>query len=210
MEAYFLNMIQNLRQQEEIMLYVNLLNTFPEEEQEVIRFLETEYQNETLSYPYQAPEFDAEAALWAATTIYRAAQLILYRENKETELNLLFPDFSKDITPAAVLSADLTLRFIADLLVQLTAIDSEDPLIELLERLLNTWHYSALYHTVDPEVLNFKGIQESPCVLQLYSDRIIRFKKIALAQHPACKDTVRASLGIFAEDFWKNYKIETT
>ena len=192
------------------MLYVNLLDIPEKEKGEVVEFLETEYQKESLNFPYQAPSFDPEAALWSAIAVYRAAQLILYRENKEADLALLLQDFSKEMTTSAILSADLCLRFMGDMLEQLKLIDSEDPLIELLENLLSKWHYSAIHYPLEKSSLDFETIKENKCLHQLYVNRIIDSRNMALAKHPACIELVRASLGMFAEEFWKNFKIETT
>ena len=133
---YFLKMIRTLRQQEEIMLYGNILQVTDAEAREVVVFLEKEYEAEALNYPYSIPSFDDTAALWAAKTVYIAAQLILYRETKNEALPLILPDFTGDVTPAAILSCDLCLRFLPTMIVQLKAIDSEDELIQVLENLL--------------------------------------------------------------------------
>jgi len=86
-------MIQHLRQNEEIMLYGNILGVSEKEQDEVSAFLLKEYENESLEFPFTIPAFDKEAALWSAQTIYIAAQLMLYRENKESDLDKLLPSF---------------------------------------------------------------------------------------------------------------------
>jgi MoxR-vWA-beta-propeller ternary system domain bpX4 len=62
---YFLQTLDTLRNAEEILLYANAVQIPSQELELAAAFLETEYDNECLGYPGQAPAFDA-AALWAA------------------------------------------------------------------------------------------------------------------------------------------------
>ena len=59
----FFNMIQKLRQDEEIMLYGNILKFDELEEIEVIEFLRNQYEAESMDYSHVAPAFDDDAAL---------------------------------------------------------------------------------------------------------------------------------------------------
>ncbi len=206
-QQYFLQMIRQLRESEEVILYQNVLSWEKNEEQEVIGFLSGEYQNESLDYPGQAPEFNPEAALWAAKTIYLAAQLILYRDHKEADLGGLFPDFEGNSDPSAMLSADLCLRFLPDMLFQLKVIDTQDGLIDLLLKTAYNWHYSSMRFPLDTGELSFEVIHSDDCLRQLYANRIIEYKKLKLAEHPACYETVKASLGMYGEVLWKEFTL---
>lgn len=207
---YFLNMIQNLRQNEEVMLYDNILEISEEDSIEVIDFLKAEYQNETFDYPHKAPCFNKQAAIWAAKTIYCATQLMLYRENKEANLNNLIPDFDKEIGPSEILSGDLCLRFLPNILIQLKLIDSEDKLIQILEDKLLNWHYSGINYPLEINSLDFKNSIISPTLQQLYINRIIENKKIHLARHPAFIKWIDANMGMYAHEFWAEFKLETS
>jgi hypothetical protein len=202
---YFGQTVKHLRAYEEVMLFANLLQVSAEDQEEVVQFLMKEYKEECLSYPCTAPAFDRASALWAAETVYTASQLLLYRENKADELELLLPKFSYEQTPSAVLSADLTLRFLPDILLELKLIDPEDPLISHLESHLNNWHYSGVQYSLPLEELNFGPLQESACLLQLYTDRVINYKKERLALHPALEHSVSASMGMYAPFFWSEF-----
>ena len=57
--------------------------------------------------------FNKDAALWAAKTIYIAAQLMLYRENKSVELAKLLPDYNGEINASSILSSRLMHSFFA-------------------------------------------------------------------------------------------------
>lgn len=203
---YFLKMIQALRQHEEIVLYQNVLNIQETEAAEVMAFLEFEYKQESLSYPQLIPPFDPIAALWAAITVYLAAQLILYRKHEEVDLENIFSPFSNKIIPSAMLSADLCLRFLPNMIIQLKIIDSTDKLIDILENILLKWHFSGINYPLKIEKMDFEDIKDDSCLMQLYANRVIEHKKISLSEHNLMQDTVKASLGIYADDFWKDYK----
>ncbi|MBC7450416.1 MAG: hypothetical protein H7259_02895, partial [Cytophagales bacterium] len=204
--AYFLKMIEMLRKQEDILLYDNLFHVNPIESEQVMEFLKKEYTREVLEYPYTAPPFNSTAALWAAQTVYSAAQLMLYRENKDSDIDALFPDYSGEIDASAILSCDLCLRFLPDMLIQLKIIDSDDPLIELLEYTLIKWHYSGINYSMDIETLDFFPVHSDPSLKQLYVNRIVRYKKLSLANHPFLKELMMANLGMFGKEFWNEFK----
>ncbi len=209
-DDHFLKMIQTLREKEEVMLYGNVLHVNEQQSNVTVAFLQREYEKESLNYPYQSPAFDAAAALWGAKTIYLAAQLMLYRENKEADLPALFPVYTGAVTPAAVVSADLCLRFLPDLVTHLKLIDSEDGLIAVLEGILNTWHYSGVSYALDADELDFSIVLTDKCLEQLYVNRVIGYKRMPLAKHPMLKDLVKASMSIYVQDYWNNFKIEMT
>ncbi len=205
-DNHFLNMIRLLRQHEEVMLYGNLLQVTPLDTEVVTTFLEEEYHREALQYPSDAPPFHAAAAIWSAHIVYKAAQLILYRENKPEDLRAMFPVFEGERNASAILSADLCLRFIPVMRQHLHVIDPEDPLLELLDELLLQWHYSGISAALDISKLDFAPIVSSPVLMTLYTERIIYYRKTELARHPAFIETIRASLGIYSDSLWKELK----
>lgn len=201
-------MIQLLRKHEEIMLYDNVLEITENDSKEVIAFLEDEYKMESFGYPYTCPAFNEQAALWGAKTIYTAAQLMLYREHKEADLSQLLPDLSTNPDSSEMLSADLCMRFLPDILKQLKRIDGEDKLISLLEDKLVCWHFSGVNYLLDIQQINFENSVSNPCLHQLYADRIILNKKMQLAKHPAFESLIAAGLGMYAAELWKEFKTE--
>lgn len=209
-ENYFLKSIQALRQQEEILLFENILDISESAAGEVIEFLQLEYQNESIDYPFEVPKFDAMAALWAAKTVYICSQLVLYREISVSDISSVLPDFTNSITPAAILSGDLCLRFLPSIVQQLQIIDSHDGLLPILEKLLNTWHYSGISYPLKIEELDFLAISSNKCVHQLYINRVIEYKNLKLAIHPVCEQGIGAVVGIFAQDFWYDFQLTKT
>ncbi|MBT1695893.1 hypothetical protein KK083_03320 [Fulvivirgaceae bacterium PWU4] len=202
---YFDKMIRHLRQHEEVMLYGNLLNITAEEADDVVDFLKEEYEREALNHPYEVPLYNPVASRWAAQTVYISAQLMLFRENKPEDLGLLLPAFPFERDAAAMLSADLCLRFLPVMITHLKLIDSDDPLIALLETRLEQWHYSGVAYALEVSKLDFTPVVSDPCLHALYCNRIIQHKKLALARHPAFETSIRAFLGIYGTQLWSEF-----
>ncbi|UZR97434.1 hypothetical protein [Chondrinema litorale] len=204
---YFLEMIKSLREEEEVVLYDRILKTTQEEDQEVIAYLESAYQNETLNYPFLAPKFNADAAIWSAKTIYIAAQLVLYRQNPSKDLVALFPVDEIETSPETILSVDLCFRFMPSLLNQLKLIDSSDFLLEILENKLEKWHYSGINYSLKLEATDYKTILDNQCLEQLYLNRIIKYKNIKLAKIPLFYNKISSNMGIYSETYWEGFKL---
>ncbi len=205
MSGLFTKMIKHLRQSEEVVLYAFLPVLQPADEAEVLFFLETDYAEESVEYPFEAPDFDREAASWAARVVFHAAQLLLYREQQVVEIAPLFAAYSGKMSPGAVLSADLMLRFLPDILLKIKAIDQQDPVAGWLEDILRQWHYSGVrYHREIPET-GLDWVTGDSCVYQMYINRIITYQNLHLARMPVFQEGVRASLGTYGSAFWKNF-----
>lgn len=196
-------MIRHLRENEEVILYDNVLNITDQHAKEVEEFLKNEFEKEVLTYPFVSPPFKKEAGLWAAKTVYIAAQLMLYRENRSVELETLLPDLTEKPAADEMISADLCLRFLPLMLKQLKLIDVEDPLNGILEKKLQLWHYSGLNNSMLPGHLDFEVIMSDATLKQLYCNRIIEYRNLKLAEHPVMKPLVKASVGLHLKEFWK-------
>ncbi|MEP4780809.1 MAG: hypothetical protein ABJZ18_07540 [Algibacter sp.] len=199
-------MIKDLRQQEIVTLHNNILKIEDSTATPVVEFLKHEYIQEALEYPRDPPPFNKDAAIWASKTVYIVAQLILYREHKEVELVSLLPEFEYEITASSILSADLCLRFLPEMIKQLSVFDVTDAIIPLLEDILLNWHYSGIDYSLDIYVLSFDTIQGDDSLLQMYTDRIIKYKKTQLAKHILFYPLVAAHLGDFSSDLWNDFK----
>jgi hypothetical protein len=202
----FLDMIVNLREQEEVLLYSNILSIREYESKAVLEFLKFEYKREALELPSDVPDFAPEAALWAAKILFISAQLLLYRQNQPKELSSLLPDYPGRIGAAEHLSADLCLRFLPDLLEQLKVIEPTDPLIDLLERILSVWHYSGIRQDA-AAADDYSVILENTTLKKLYVDRILQYKNESLARRPEFYSLVKAALGIHAGQYWPGFEL---
>ncbi len=200
----FLQMIKTLRAQEEVILSTYLLQTSAQEQALVGQYLKEEYTQEAWEYPVPIPAFDETAALWAAQTLYTATQLVLYRKHEPTAFTQLFSPFPDAMSPAAVLSADLCLRFMPDLLTFLSHISPEDPLIVFLQKILTQWHYSGVaYRELAITQLDTQhDTFQHTCIQNLYAQRIIQYNRKDLAGHQPWATWVAIALGPYAPVLW--------
>lgn len=204
---YFLQMIKTLREDEEVVLYSSIPVITKAEKDAVTSLLEEEYLLESLTHPDELPEFNSVAALWAATTIYYTAISILYRNKSSEEYTQLFPTYNGIIDTSAILSADLTLRFLPDMIAQLEQIDSTDLIINVLTKLINQWHYSGIRsQKLDIDTLNFGDITINNLMTRIYADRVIKHKNLQLALHPALTSTIKGFLGNHGTSYWREFE----
>jgi len=197
----FLDTIYHLRTIEQVILYDKIMTISKAEENEIILFLETEFEKEILEYPGIAPNFNSQAALWAAKTVYLAAQLLLNREHKISDLSLLLPEHKVN-DASAILSADLCLRFLPQIIEKIKKIDPEDLIIPILEKHLFQFHYSAIGSEIISENIDYGNISENECLLQLYLDRIVQRKAIKWAQSDFIQKQLEIGFGDYRKIFW--------
>lgn len=199
----FLETIYHLRTVEHIILY-NRLDTVPHKElQEVVAFLEGEYERECTDYPFTPPAFSAAAALWGAKTVYFAAQLYLYRQNKPAELPSILPPFNGKADASAMLSADLCLRFLPAVKFALEAVDANDALIPVLEQFFVAFPYSGIGRDGEFTPPDTAPITTNDCLTQLYLDRIAERKAAKWAEQDIINSAIRANLGNHKNVFWR-------
>ena len=201
-DNYFLSTISHLREQEEMLIYDRF--TFPtaKEEKAVADLLREEYAKEVLNFPGAAPPFEWEAAVWAARIVFNASQLLLSREKDAQDIVELLPPYSGTMTPAAILSADLCLRCLPDIIEKAREINPDDQLIGLLEELLPVWHYSGIGY-FRGDLSDFSPILADNCLRLLYIDRVIERRVTALANLPELRPGILAVMGDHGTSFWK-------
>ncbi|MFT3978879.1 MAG: hypothetical protein QM687_00325 [Ferruginibacter sp.] len=199
----FLETIYRLRNNEEIVIFEKQFATTATEEKEVIFFLETEYEKESVDYPFDSPVFDGAAALWSAKLVYFGAQLLLFREETAKDIPALFPEYNNRRSDAADLSADICLRFLPHLAKKLKEIDPGDPLIERVELLLHGFPYSAIGYFGEAAQLQFDDFfMSNDCCRQLLINRILEKKDRYAALEQTIKPLIESALGNHQGIFW--------
>ena len=201
-----LETISHLRQEENIILYTWLNESNSTQDKEIILFLENEYDNEQLDYPFNPPKFNEKAGLWSAKIIYYTAQFILYRKDSKSSISRFIQPYDDELTPSAILSGDLCLRFLPFLIDELKNIDPEDTLIGDLKSILMRWHYAAIGTDIDTSNINIQPYMNHPTVKQLYLDRVVSRKAIAFADHPTLNSEIIAHLGIYKSQYWNELR----
>lgn len=94
-----------------------------------------------------------------------------------------------------MLSADITLRFLTDIITRRHLIDPDDALIQVLERHLKMNHYSGVRYCRAEADLDFSVVITDTCLRQLYVNYVVADKNKPLVAHPALTDVIRYVCG---------------
>ncbi len=204
--SYYLDVIKLLLEKEEVLLYERILTISQEEEESVSHYLQQHYKQEAANYPFEAPPFNHSAALWASKVVYISAQLILYRSQNKEDLSTILPLEEFAFTPSNILSVDLCLRFLPSMCEELELIDYQDILLPTLKKILSKWHYSKVglerWEEMPP---SWDTIAKDPCLLQMYTDRIIQHKHKQLAAEPLFNNQIKAAFGLHGKHYWAQF-----
>lgn len=167
------------------------------------------YEEDKLEMPLVAPEFSPEAALWAAKYLYLAIQFAMLRDLGDEQVKAYLTDFSGPITPEAIYSVDLTLRYLPDLHQLAKGLAPDDVLVVCLKHTLVQWPYSAVGLEGIEEV-NHQAVLEHPSLKYAYIDKIIKHKDIKRATHEQIAELIREALGGHAQKLWPEFGIRKT
>lgn len=205
----FLDTLFLLRQEEYITIFSDIHEISKKEEEDAMDYFQAEFEKERLEFLSDTIVCDTETALWAAKVVYHSAQLYLIRENTAKDLNKLIPSFKGKREVSALLSADLSLRFLPQIVSALQRADPEDPVVKMLESILKQFHYSAIGSDLDPEGINWEEELKEKTYRKLYLERIVEKKAYQLAEIPYINRLLIGEFGIYKDLFWKELKTIT-
>ena len=148
---------------------------------------------------FDAPELSRPAAQWAAETLYHGCRFLAYREiEAEAVREALARPCPEPPSPAVCYSADLTFRYLPDLLALARGIAEGDPLVTGLMALAHQWPLSSVgvAGVGEVDVSPFIG---DPTLRRLYADRVIDRRDVSRLKHPPVREAVREALGGYPE-----------
>lgn len=198
-ENYLYETIKLLRQQEKVLLFGQVLQLTPEDEQKTINFLHQAFEDEQLAHPAGCPHFHPEAALWAAKWVYHSAQFILYRQHELEDLESYLVPFAQEQSPSALVSADLCLRFLPHMLQEIRNIDNDDPIISLMEKQLLNWPYSALMGPKLEGHFHTTIVFNDPFCLHLFANRVVQEQSSEWLAYEPISAVIKSQSGMYAE-----------
>ena len=108
---------------------------------------------------------------------------------------------------ASIVSADLSLRFLPQVIEVLQAADSEDPLVKMLEHMLQQFHYSGVGYTLELGNINWEEELKDKTYRKLYLERIVEKKAYQWAEIPYLNQLLIAEFGMYKDLFWRELKI---
>lgn len=203
----FLDTLFLLRKEECITIFSEIQTISKDEADKAAHYFESEFENERLEFLSDQLICNKEAAVWAAKVLYHSAQLYLIRKNTAKDLDQLIPQYKGTMDISSILSADLALRFLPQVVSVLQSADPEDPLITMLENILLQFHYSGVGHDLDLEKINWEEELKDKTYRKLYLERIVEKKACKLAEIPLINQWLIAEFGLHKDVFWKELKI---
>ncbi|MDR6923024.1 hypothetical protein [Chryseobacterium sp. 2987] len=206
-KSAFLDTLFLLRKDECITIFTDLYEISKKEEQEAADYFESEFEKERLEFLSDQISCDRETAVWAAKILYHSAQLYLIRKDTAKNLDKLIPPFNGKRNVSALLSADLSLRFLPQTISALQSADPEDPLIKMLENILLQFHYSGVGFDLDLENINWEEELKDKTYRKLYLERIVEKKSYRLAEIPYINQLLIAEFGLHKDIFWRELKM---
>lgn len=203
----FLDTLFLLRKEGTLTIFSDLKTLTEKEEKEAEDFFESEFEKERLDFLSDKIPFNKEAAIWAAKILYHSAQLYLIRKDTAKDLEKLIPQYRGEKDVSAILSADLSLRFLPQLLDALQIADSTDPLVKILENILQQFHYSGIGLDLNLENINWEEELKNKTCRKLYLERIVEKKAYKLAEIPYINQLLIVEFGMYKDIFWRELKI---
>ncbi|WP_404987063.1 hypothetical protein ACI513_09340 [Chryseobacterium sp. M5] len=203
----FLDTLFLLRKEGALTIFSDLKTLSEKEEKEAEDFFESEFEKERLDFLSDKIPFNKEAAIWAAKILYHSAQLYLIRKDTAKDLEKLIPQYQGEKDVSAILSADLSLRFLPQLLDALQVADSTDPLAKMLENISYQFHYSGIGLDLNLEKINWEEELKDKTYRKLYLERIVEKKAYKLAEIPYINHLLIAEFGMYKDIFWRELKI---
>lgn len=178
-----------------------------EDMQAAAQRLQAHYEQQKQELTGTVPAFDAAAAIWAAGFLYRAVQLVMLRDLGEEEVNSLLTPYDGVISAEAILSVDLSFRYLPNLLGLAKGLAPEDVLVKRLHEAAVQWPFSSVGMQVEAE-LNIEAIMSNVCARRSYIDRIITARDIKRCKNPQVKEYIQEALGDYGHVLWPGYKPE--
>lgn len=148
--------------------------------------------------PLTPPMVNSKAIEWAVIMFYSAAQLAVFRQLGEDEVERRLRVPSPALSPSVAYSVDLVFRFLPDMLRLAKAMNPDDPLVSRLRDWSREWPLSSV-GVGDIGEINVEVIVSDGCLRQLYIDRIIEAEDLHRLGDPRVAELVRGALGAYPE-----------
>lgn len=165
--------------------------------QQTLESIATFEEQSRLELPGEPPEYNPEAAGWAAVKLYLASSLVIYRDVNPEEIGQLLASPPPDRASCEThYSVDLTMRFLPSLMQFAKAASSDDPLVKRLGEFAREWPLSSV-GMKDVGAVDITSLRTSETLMRLYVDRIIHTQDSSRLIDPTVQEAVTAALGAY-------------
>jgi hypothetical protein len=127
------------------------------------------------------------------------------RDLGEEAVNGLLTPYNDVISPEAILSVDLSFRYLPNLMGLAKGLAPEDVLVKRLREAAVQWPFSSVGMKMDEE-LNIDVIMNNTCVRRAYIDRIITARDIKRCNNTQVNEYIQEALGDHRHVLWPGYK----
>ncbi len=205
----FLDTLFLLRKEGSMTVFSDRKDISEQEENDAGHYFESEFEKERLEFSSDDLAFNKQAAVWAGKALYHSAQLYLIRRDTAQNLEKLIPEYQGKKEVSTILSADLSLRFLPPVIDALRLADSTDPLVKILENILQQFHYSGIGFDLNLEKINWEIELKDTAYRKLYLERIVEKKAYPLAEIPYLNQLLIGEFAMHKDVFWRELKIVT-
>ncbi len=119
-------------------------------------------------------EFDFEAASTSAEFLRQSSWALVNHDERMADLKKRLNMPGSPRTPSQHLSADLTLRYLPQVLKRARGLNPDDPLVECLTSVLRRWPLSGALSDVVEAPIERTELGSHPGLLLLYAERLVK------------------------------------
>lgn len=149
-----------------------------------------------LEFPGEPPEFDPDAAAWAAESLFQVCRLAVIRDlevDQELQKVLATPPTPADAS--SHYSVDLVFRFLPDVLRLARALAEGDPLVAVIRTWCANWPLSSV-GVAGLEVVQIEPLLRHAGLRTQYVDRILAHGDASRMTDERVRDAVRQAIGV--------------
>ena len=155
--------------------------------------------------PPGCPELSLEAAIWGASLLYRAAQLLVYRDIGPDQIPQRLRQRERTANASSEhFSADLCLQYMHDVLRLSRATAEDDPLNQHLLSVLAEWPLSAV--GIGAELPQDFVLFEDRALRLVFLERVVERNDLTALNVPSVRTALRAETGSFQACLPKSFR----
>lgn len=148
---------------------------------------------------HDAPALDLPAASWAAGLLYQAIHLLAARDVDAAGMEVILSEPCPVPRSASVdYSVDLLFQHLPDVAKFAARMAPDDPLVGRIKKLGAAWPLSSVGMMLE-SWNGVKPIVHHPCLLSLYTDRILRTADLARLDQPAVRQAAEEAVGAYPD-----------
>jgi hypothetical protein len=197
--------IQEIIQQGKVTVAGEIIPFSEEDLQQSIERLREYHYYQVPELTGMVPSFNAPAALWAAGYLYRVVQLVMLRNLGEDAVQGLLIPYDGPVSPEAVLSVDVSFRYLPNLLALAKGLAPEDVLVKRLQETAAQWPFSSVGMKVNG-VMDVEVIMNNACLRKAYIDRIIEAKDRKRCNNSLVNEYIKEALGDHGAILWPGWE----